>query len=134
MVDLRAEVIKVSTADSPGRVLLTLTPHGACATPAASVHETRRPKHPAAIRLQTGARRRSPPEAPVPPRAHQPRRPQVDIERVTQLSRRTVRMRPAYVRASLCTPSELRICTVRICAPSTGGAYALALLAIWHSR
>jgi hypothetical protein len=57
MVDLGAEVIKVSTTGSPGRVLLTLTPHGACATPAASVHETRRPKHPAAVPFQAGARR-----------------------------------------------------------------------------
>ena len=40
-VDPGAEVLKVSTADSPGRVLLTLTPHGASATPAMSAHETR---------------------------------------------------------------------------------------------
>ena len=77
MVDLGAEVIKVSTAGSPGRVLLTLTPHGACATPAASVHETRRPKHPAAMPFQAGARRSTQKSAGCTgtTRAHQPRRP-----------------------------------------------------------
>jgi hypothetical protein len=56
-VDPGAEVLKISTADSPGRVLLTLTPHGTSATPAMSAHETRHPKHPAAVPLQAGARR-----------------------------------------------------------------------------
>jgi hypothetical protein len=132
MVDPGAEVIKVSTAGSPGRVLLTLTPHGACATPAASVHETRRPKHPAAVPFQAGARRSTQKSAgctgTTPSSSATPT--QADIERSPQLSRRTVRMRPAYVRASLCTPGELPLCTVRICVPSTSGAYALALLAI----
>ncbi|MCA1694206.1 MAG: hypothetical protein LC749_05435 [Actinobacteria bacterium] len=77
MVDPGAKVIKVSTAGSPGRVLRTLTPHGACATPATSGHETRRPKHPAAVPFQAGARRSTQKSAGCTgtTRAHQPRRP-----------------------------------------------------------
>jgi hypothetical protein len=48
----------------------------------------------------------------------------------SRLSRRTARMRAAYVRASLCTQGELSLCVGRICVVSAGGAYALALLAI----
>jgi hypothetical protein len=131
-VDPGAEGLKVSTADSPGRVLLTLTPHGASATPAMSAHETRHRNTQSQCRSRQGpdARRRSPPDAPVPPRAHQPRRPRWISSGHRKRSRRIARMRPAYVRASLCTPSELPLCTVRICAPSTSGAYARALLAI----
>ncbi len=161
MDDTGAEVTKVLTAEQPrvttrparhgghhtvehrrlqcgglaGRVLLTPTPHGGCATPAVSArNETPdAPGRPAAPRQ--GPRRspwtqKSAPDAPAPPRGHQPTPTQVSIERSSQLSRRTARMRAAYVRASLCAPSELSLCVGRICAHSTGGAYALALLAI----
>jgi hypothetical protein len=74
--------------------------------------------------------RRSSPDVPAPRRGHQPTSTQVGIERPLQLSRQTARMRAAYVRASLCAPSELSLCVGRICVRSTGGAYALALLAI----
>jgi len=99
------------------------------------LHETRRLTHPADLPLPgrgPDARpgRRSPPDVPAPPRGHQPTPTQVGIERSSQLSRQTARMRAAYVRASLCAPSELSLCVGRICVRSTGGAYALALLAI----
>jgi hypothetical protein len=117
-----------------GVVLLTLTPHDARATPAVSARDETpdAPGRRAAPRQGPDARpgRRSPPDAPAPPRGHQPTPTQVGIERSSQLSRQTARMRTAYVRASLCAPSELSLCVGRICAHSTGGAYALALLAI----
>ena len=134
MDDTGAELTKVSTAEQrrvttrparhgghhsvehrrprwgglPGWVLLTLIPEGPDARPG----------------------RRSPPDAPASPRGNQPTPTQVGIERSSLLSRRTARMRAAYARASLCAPSEQSICVGRICVHSTGGAYALALLAI----
>jgi hypothetical protein len=56
MVDLGAEVIKVSTTSSPGRYC-SPSPRTGRATPATSGHETRRPKYPAAVPFQAGARR-----------------------------------------------------------------------------
>jgi hypothetical protein len=48
----------------------------------------------------------------------------------SQLSRRTARMRAAYVRGIAVRAGELSLCVGRICVVSAGGAYALALLAI----
>ena len=45
------------------------------------------------------------------------------------VSRLTARMRAAYVRGIAMRAGELSLCG-RICMPSAGGAYALALLAI----
>ncbi len=74
--------------------------------------------------------RRRPPDAPLPPRAHQPPPSQVGIERSSQLVRRTGRMRAAYVRASLRAPGDLSLCIGRIFARSADGAYVRAWLAI----
>jgi hypothetical protein len=46
------------------------------------------------------------------------------------VSRLTARMRAAYVRGIAMRAGELSLCVGRICMPSAGGAYALALLAI----
>jgi hypothetical protein len=48
----------------------------------------------------------------------------------SQPSRRTARMRAAYVRAFAVRAGELSLCVQSICMASAGGAYALALLAI----
>jgi hypothetical protein len=77
MVDLGAEVIKVSTTGSPGRY---------CSPSPRTVRvlhrrrlgtkrDARNTQPQCRSRQGPDARRRSPPDAPVPPRAHQPRRP-----------------------------------------------------------
>ena len=131
MVDPGAEVIKVGTAGSPA---------GYCSPSPRTVRVLHRRRLGTKRDAETPSRSAAPGRGPTldaksagctgttPSSLATPT--QVDIERSPQFSRRTVRMRPAYERASLCTPSELPLCTVRICVPSTGGAYALALLAI----
>jgi hypothetical protein len=116
-------------------VLLTPTPHDARATPAVSARDETpdAPGRPAAPRQ--GPRRspwtqKSAGCIGTTLRASADADPGGGIERSSQLSRQTARMRAAYVRASLCAPSELSLCVGRICVPSTGGAYAHALLAI----
>jgi hypothetical protein len=54
----------------------------------------------------------------------------VGAERLSRLSRRTARMRAAYVKGIAVRAGELSICVGRICVASAGEAYALALLAI----
>ena len=49
---------------------------------------------------------------------------------MTAILQTTAHMRAAYVRGITVRAGELPLCVGRICMPPSGGAYALALLAI----